>query len=106
MGCDASAGFQDVAGDGELVGRGADVANGIMQDEVLEMDEFAIDPERGMCVEEMRALEKALADGRTGDALVETGERDGGLGDRPQQYLEQIRWHEGFLFPVIHDSLR
>ena len=20
-------------------------------------------------------------------------------------YLEQIRWHKGFLFPVIHDSL-
>lgn len=36
------------------------------------MDEFAIDPERGMCLEEMRALEKAVADGRAGNALVET----------------------------------
>jgi hypothetical protein len=51
-----------------------------MQDEVLEMDEFAIDPERGMRVEEMRALEKAPADGRTCDALIETGERDCGCG--------------------------
>ncbi len=39
------------------------------------MDEFAIDPERGMCLEEMRALEKAVADGRAGNALVETSER-------------------------------
>ena len=52
------------------------------------MDEFAIDPERGMCLEEMRALEKAVADGRAGNSLIETGERDGGLGDRPQQALD------------------
>ena len=76
MGGDASAGFQDVAGDGEFVGGGTDVAKGIMQDEVLEMDEFAVDPERGLRLEEMRALEKALTDGRTGDALVEAGKRD------------------------------
>ena len=63
MGGDAATGFQDVAGDGEFVGGGTGVAKGIMQDEVLEMDEFAIDPERGMRVEEMRALEKAFADG-------------------------------------------
>ncbi len=30
-----------------------------------------------MRVEEMCALEKALADGRAGNALVETGKRDG-----------------------------
>lgn len=76
MGGDAASGFQDVAGDGELVGGCADVAKGIMQDEVLEMDEFAIDPERGVRVEEMRALEKALTDGRAGDPLVEPGKRD------------------------------
>ena len=69
------------------------------------MNEFTVDPQRSMRVEEMRALEKALADRRAGDALVETGERDPSFGDRPQQYLEQIRWHKGFLFPVIHDSL-
>lgn len=77
MGGDAASGFQDVAGDGEFVGRCADIPEGIMQDEVLEMDEFAIDPERGMRLEEMRALEKALADGRAGDALVETDKGDG-----------------------------
>ena len=79
MGGDATAGFQDVAGDGEFVGGGTDVAKRVMQDEVLQMDKFAIDPERGMRVEEMRALEKAIADGRAGNALVEPGKRDGGV---------------------------
>lgn len=88
MGGDATAGFQDVAGDGEFVGGGADISKRIMQDEVFEMDKFALDPERGMCLEEMRALEKALTDGGAGNALVEAGEHDGGLGDRPQQALD------------------
>lgn len=88
MGGDATAGFQDVAGDGEFVGRCADISKRIMQDEVLEMDEFAIDPERGMRLEEMRAPQKALTNRGTGDTLVETGKRDSGLGDRPQQALD------------------
>jgi len=79
MGGDAASGFEDVAGDGEFVGGGTDVPEGIMQDEVLEMDELAVDPERGMRVEEMRALDKALADRRAGDALVKTGKRDCGF---------------------------
>lgn len=77
MGGDATAGFQNVAGNGEFVGRCADVAKGIMQDKVFEMDKFPIDPERGMRVEEMRALEKALADRRTRNALIETNKCDG-----------------------------
>ncbi len=77
MGGDATASFQDVAGDCEFVGGCTDVAKRVMQDEVLEMDEFAVDPERGMCLEEVGALEKALADGRAGNALVEAGKRNG-----------------------------
>ena len=88
MGGNASAGFQDVAGNGEFVGGRSDVSKCIMQDEIFEMNKFAIDPERGMRVEEMRALEKTLADGGAGNALVETGKRDSGLGDRPQQALD------------------
>lgn len=79
MGGDATAGFQDVAGNGEFMGGSTDVPERVMQDEIFEMDEFTIDPEGGMCVEEMRALEKAFTDGRAGDALVETGKSDGGL---------------------------
>ena len=41
-----------------------------------------------MRVEEMRALEKANADGRAGNALVETGKSDGGVGNWPQQALD------------------
>ena len=88
MGGDAASCLQDVAGDGEFVGGRADISKRVMQDEVIEMNEFTVDPERRMRFQEMRALEKALTDRRTGDALIETGERDGGLGDRPQQALD------------------
>lgn len=80
MGGDAASGFQDVAGDGQFVGGGTDVPEGVMQDQVFEMNEFTVDPERGMRIEEMRALEKALTDGRPGNAFVETGKRDGCCG--------------------------
>ncbi len=53
MSGDASAGFQDVAGDGEFVGGCADVAKGVVQNEVLQMDKFTVDPERGMRLKEM-----------------------------------------------------
>nr|CAD6628651.1 hypothetical protein RFYW14_04007 [Pseudorhizobium flavum] len=76
-----------------------------MEDEVFEVDEFAVDPEGGAGVGEVLAFEEAGTHGRAGDTLVETGEGAAGLSDGFQQYLEQIRWHQGFLFPVIHDSL-
>lgn len=79
MGGNAASGFQDVASDGEFVGGCANISKRIMQDEVLEMDEFTIHPERSMRVEKMRALQKAFTDGRAGDALVETGKSDGGV---------------------------
>ena len=105
MGGDASAGFQDVAGDGEFVGGCADIAKRVMQDEVFEMDEFTIDPERGMRVEEMRALEKALADGERAMRSSRRARATAASEIGRSRYLEQIRWHQGFLFPVIHDSL-
>jgi hypothetical protein len=85
MSGDASASFQDVAGNGEFVGGCANVPECVMQDEVFEMDKFTVDPERGMRVEEMRALEKALANRRVGDALIEPSKGDRCLGDWPQQ---------------------
>jgi hypothetical protein len=39
----------------EFVGGCADISKRVMQDEVFEMHEFAVDPERGMDFEEMRA---------------------------------------------------
>jgi len=76
MGGDALASFQDIAGDGELVSGGVDVAKRVVQDEVFEMNELTLDPERGVGVEEMRALEKAFADGRAGNSLIKTGKCD------------------------------
>lgn len=78
MGGDATASFQDVAGNGEFMGGSTDIPERVMQDEVFEMNEFTVDPERGMRVEEMRPLEKALADGGAGNALVETGKSNSG----------------------------
>ena len=89
MGGDAAAGFQDVAGDGEFMGGSTDVPERVMQDEVFEMNEFTVDPERGMRVEEMRALEKALTDGSTGDALIETGKSAFAKG--PLALLKKLR---------------
>ncbi|QWW71224.1 hypothetical protein KQ933_31225 (plasmid) [Rhizobium sp. WYJ-E13] len=49
------------------------------------MDELAIDPEGGAGVGKILAFNEAGADGRAGDALIETGERDTGVESRPQQ---------------------
>ncbi|KAF5881348.1 hypothetical protein FY112_30675 [Rhizobium sp. PEPV16] len=69
---DAPAGAQYVAGDGEFVGGGADIAGGVVENEVFEMDEFAVDPQRSAGVGELAALDPARADRRAGDAFVET----------------------------------
>ena len=53
------------------MGGGADIAGGIVKDEIFEMDEFAVDPQRGAGVGEMRAFDKAFADWRTGYSFVE-----------------------------------
>lgn len=57
-------GFQDVAGDGQFMGRGAAVRAGVVQNQTVEMDQFTIDPQRGAGIGEVRALEEALADRR------------------------------------------
>jgi hypothetical protein len=72
---DASAGAQDVAGDGQLVGGGANISDIVVEDEVFEMDQFAVDPQRGTGVGEMGPFDPACADRRAGDALVNTGQR-------------------------------
>ena len=74
---DAAASAQHVAGDGQFVGRGTDVGAGGVQDEVLEMDEFAVEPQRGAGVGEVLAFNPALTDRRASDALVETGQGGG-----------------------------
>ncbi len=63
LGCDAPAAAQHVAGDGQFMGRGADVVAGVVQHQVLKMDEFAVYPQRGAGIGKMGAFEKARADG-------------------------------------------
>jgi hypothetical protein len=53
------------------VGRGANVGAGIVEDEVLEMHEFAVEPQRGAGIGKFLAFQEAGADRRSGDALVE-----------------------------------
>lgn len=70
---DAPAAAQHVAGDGEFVGRGADVGAGVVQHEIFKVHELAVEPQRGAGVGKILALKQAGADRRTGDALVEPG---------------------------------
>jgi hypothetical protein len=65
---------------GELVGRGADVHVGVVQDEVLDVDELAHEPKRGGRIGKMLALDGAVADRRAGQALVEPRQGFGGCG--------------------------
>ncbi len=63
------------------MGGGAGIAKGVVEDEVFEMDELAVDPQGGAGIREILPFEKAGADRRAGNALVETGERDTGVED-------------------------
>lgn len=72
----APTGAQNVAGDCQLVGRRANIAGGIVKDKVLEMDQLAVDPQRGAGIGELGSFDPPLPDRRAGDALVETRESD------------------------------
>ena len=67
------------------------------EDEVLEMDEFAVDPQRGAGVGEVRSFEEARADRRAGDALVQTRQ----FAPRPKSRLQK-RCHADFREIVSH----
>ena len=73
------AGAQHVAGDGQFVGRCTDVTGGVMEDEVLEMHQFAVDPQRGAGVGEILSFEEAASDLGARNALIEAGKRGSGV---------------------------
>lgn len=85
MGGNAPASAQHIAGDGEFVGGCANIAGGVVEDEVFQVNEFAIDPQRGAGIGELGALDPALADLRTGHPLVQTRESDAGVKSRLHQ---------------------
>ena len=88
MAGDAATAAQDVAGDGQFVGRGADVGAGVVQDEVLEMHELAVEPQRGAGVGKILALKQASADRRAGNPFIDPGQGGRRLGDMLQQTLD------------------
>jgi hypothetical protein len=85
LGGDAPACAQDVAGDCQFVGGCANILRGVVEDEIFEMDEFAVDPEGRAGIGEVGALDPPLADRRAGDALIQTRERNASIESRSDQ---------------------
>ena len=67
-----------------------DIHAGVMQDEVLEADERAGEPEAGAGVLEMGPADKTLGDRARPDALIEAGERI--LGGRERAQSDTREW--------------
>ncbi len=79
------------------MGGRANIAGGVVEDKILEMHEFAINPQRGAGVGEILPFEEACTDRRAGNALVETRQGDGSVKSR----AHQVR-HADFLEIVSH----
>ncbi len=71
----------------ELVGRRADVHAGVGENEVVEVDELAFQPQSGAGVGEVGAGDPAVADRALGEALVEPAQRILGGGERCRFYF-------------------
>ena len=67
------------------MGGGADVSGGVVEDEVFEVDEFAVDLQRGAGVGEILAFDPPLPDGSTRNSFIEASKGTAGVGNRPQQ---------------------
>jgi hypothetical protein len=77
---DAAAGPQDRVGAGELVAGRASVHCGIVEDEVLEIDELSLETQRRKGVCEMPPADEALPHRAFRNSFVEAGERVLGMG--------------------------
>jgi hypothetical protein len=77
----------------ELVGRRADVHAGVVQHEVFEVDELALEPERGGGVGEMGFGDPAVADRARSQPLVKPRQRVFGSRQRPRELApgERVR---------------
>ena len=81
---------EHAAGADELGGRGAGVHLGVVQDEVFEMRQPALDPQRGAGVGKMRCVRNPPLPDRAGaQPLVEPGERVLGLRQRERRFCAQ-----------------
>lgn len=63
---------QNAVGIDDLVRRGSNVHTCIVQDEILDMDQFSIDPKRGNGIVEVLSLQKSVSDRRSADSFIET----------------------------------
>ena len=72
-------------GAGEFVGGRSDVHAGVVQHEVFEVDELALEPERGGGVGEVGPRDPAVADGARSQPLVEPRQRVFGARERPRE---------------------
>jgi hypothetical protein len=75
-------------GSGQLVGGGADVHAGVVEDEVVEVDKFAVEPQTGAGFGEMGPCDPTVADWASCEALVEAGEHVLGRRQRPGKGVE------------------
>ena len=64
------------------MGRGADVHAGVVEHEVVEVDQFAVEPQAGRGIGKVGAGDQTVADRAFGQPLVEAGERIFGGGER------------------------
>ena len=71
----ALAAAQDRMGAGQFVGRRPNVHARIVQDEIFDVDEFALDPGTGAGVQEMRPGDPALANRTYAQPLVQPRQR-------------------------------
>src|SRR5262249_53934087 len=67
---------------GQFVGRSPDVHAGVVEDEVVEVDERALEPQTGAGVGEVSPGDEAGADRALGKALVEPSQCILGCGER------------------------
>ena len=79
---DAPAGAQDGMGPGQLVGGGADVHAGVVEHEVIKVDKFAVKPQTGAGVGEVRPaatmISAGLADPRMKIEIEVTARKQSG----------------------------
>ena len=67
---------------GQLMGRGADVHVGVVEHEVVEVDQLTVQPQAGRGIGKMGASDPTGADRAFGEAFVEPGEGILGGGER------------------------
>ncbi len=92
---------------GELVGRGADVRVGVVQHEVFDMHELALQPQRRRSIEEVLALDKTITQRAFLHALVEARQKILGTGERSDQGVQgQFVQHVGVRTRTVPSDTR